>query len=300
MNSMETGNIQILAHIPKTAGSTLVQVMQRQFRPEKVLSYEDRMWAADLAGFPERAKTGLPGIRCVMGHLPFGVDAMIGRPVEYVTMLRDPVEWTLSFYSFIKERIVRLPDDGRYPQRAAFAEVVRMSLDEFLDYLERTGMANMQTRFLSGNFDVRKPLPPYNALPLHAPAQAEENLFDSRTTFGLTEQFDLSLLLFQRRLGWRNIHYTRVNVTGSRLKHSQIDKETAARICDLQHLDIRLYATAKDEFSRYLIQAGLNRTAILRRFRAVNTGYGLLLGGIHRVRGLTGNTLRAVGLKAKR
>lgn len=294
---MGEGSIQLLAHIPKTAGSTLVQVMQRQFRPDEVLSYEDRMWAADLLGFPDRAAAGLEGIRCVMGHLPFGVHAVIGRPVEYLTMLRDPVEWTLSFYSFIKEQMARLPDDGRRPQRVAFGEVPRMSLDEFVDFLDRTATANMQTRFLSGHLDVRKPLPPYEPLPPEALAQAEKALFDVHTTFGLTEQFDLSLLLFQRRLGWRNIYYRRVNVTERRLSRAQVPEATLARILDLQQVDLRLYATAQQGFARALRQAGLDSPAVLKRFQAVNAGYGLLHSGLGRVRRLGGNVLRSVGLR---
>ncbi len=290
-------SIQILAHIPKTAGSTLVQVMQRQFRTDEVISYEDRMWAANMVDFPDRAATGLPGIRCVMGHLPFGVHAAIGRPVEYLTMLRDPVEWTLSFYSFIKERIARLPDDGSYPQRAAFVEVLGMSLDEFIDFLDRTAMANLQTRFLSGHLDVRKPLPPYKPLPPQALAQAETALFDVHTTFGLTEQFDLSLLLFQRRMGWRDIHYRRVNVTERRLTRTQVTEATLTRIRDLQQMDLQLYATAQQGFVRALKQEGLDRSALLKRFQIINVGYGLLHSGVERARRLGKATLRAVGLK---
>jgi len=296
-NRMSDGGIQILVHIPKTAGSTLVQVMQRQFRPDEVLSYEDWMWAVNIAGFPERAAAGLPGIRCVMGHLPYGVHAAVDRPVEYLTMLRDPVEWTLSMYSFIKERIERLPDDGSYPQRVAFADVLRMSLDEFIDFLARTSMANLQTRYLSGHLDLRNLLPPFEPLPPQALAQAEKALFNAHTTFGLTEQFDLSLLLFQRRLGWRNIHYRRVNVTERRLTRAQVPEATLARIRDMQQVDVQLYATAQKRFVRVLDQTGLDRPNVLKRFRTVNAGYGLLHSGVERMRRLGRKTLRATGLK---
>lgn len=295
---MGEGSIQILAHIPKTAGSTLVQVMQRQFRADEVLAYEGLMCALNIVDFPDRAAAGLTGIRCVMGHLPFGVHAAIGRPVEYLTMLRDPVEWTLSFYSFIKEQMALLPDDGIRPQRVVFSEVQRMSLDEFIDFLDRIAMANLQTRFLSGHLDVRKPLPPYEPLPPEALTQAEMALFDGHMTFGLTEQFDLSLLLFKRRLGWRNIYYQRVNVTGRRLARTQVPEATLARILDLQQLDARLYATAQQGFVRALRQEGLDGPAILKRFQTANTGYGLLRNGVKRVRRLGGKTLRAIGLRS--
>lgn len=283
---MPKTEIQIFAHVPKTAGSTLVQVMQRQFRPGEVLSYEDRSWAAAIPGFPERAAGGLPGIRCVMGHLPIGVHTLIGRPARYVTMLREPVEWTLSMYSFIRERLVRLPDDGTYPQRAAFVDVLRMSLDEFAQHLADTSMANLQTRYLSGRADLRRPLPPYEPLPPTALKEAEDALFAAHTTFGLVEEFDLSLLHMQRRLGWGSVHYRRANVTEHRVAQADVPRATLERIAEVQHLDTRLYATARVAFHEALASEGLDRPHVLQQFRAVNAGYTLLRRGLDRIRGI--------------
>jgi hypothetical protein len=288
---MDDSALLVFAHIPKTAGSTLVQVIQRQFRPSEMLSYEDEFWATRIPHLADRAGAGLNGIRCVMGHIPFGVHNAIGREVTYVTMLRDPVEWTLSCFSFIKERLGTLPDDGTFPQRAVFADVPRMSLEGFVQFMDNMGLANYQTRFVSGHLDLRSPLPPHERLPQAAIELAKANLFASRTSFGLVEHFDLSLLLFKKRLGWRNVYYRKANVTERRTIRTHVPVRALARIQDLHAIDIQLYETAANAFWNALKQQGLHRTYSLYRFRAANTGYRLLGDGVRRLRMLARRTL---------
>ena len=295
IESVRGSSIQVFAHIPKTAGSTLVQVMQRQFRQDEILSYEDSFWAVSIRDLPDRAAAGLKGIRCVMGHTPFGMHEAVDREVKYVTLLRDPVEWTLSYFSYVKERRGNFPNDPRMPQLALFADVPRMSLDDWVKFMEDTGMANLQTRYVSGYLDLRNPLPPYDRLPETAIDLATTNLFSTRTTFGIVEHFDLSLLLFKKRLGWRNIYYRRANVTQVRLARAQVPARTLARIQELHGEDVRLYNVAMDGFWRALEQCGLEGPYVLYRFRAANRAYGLLRDGVGLIRRLAGRTLRAVG-----
>lgn len=269
--------------------------MRRQFKADEVLSYEDGFWAASIGNLADRAADGLKGVRCVMGHIPFGIHEILGVEVEYVTMLRDPVDWTLSMFSFIRERHGRQPDDARRPQRAVFADVPRMSLDEFVEFMERMGMANLQTRFVAGYLDLRNPLPPYERLPQDAMERARANLLAPRTTFGLIEHFDLSLLLFKKRLGWGNIYYRRANVTERSVRRAQVPAGTLARIRELHAEDARLYETAAAAFRETLARTGLDNPDALRRFRRANAGYGLLTGGVGRLRRLARRALGAAG-----
>lgn len=283
---MDKAEIQVLVHIPKTAGSTLVHVMQRQFRPDEVLSYEDRFWADSIRELPERAATGLPGIRCVMGHTPFGLHRLVDRPVAYVTMLRDPVEWTLSLFSFIHERHGKVPDGPQRPQWAVFGDVTRMNLEEFLDFIERTNLANLQTRFLAGELDLRSPLPPYPPLGPGALEAAQTNLLASCTTFGLVEHFDLSLLLLRKRLGWGRVFYRRANVTERRMARTEVPAETLARMLELNADDVRLHEFASQAFQEKVRESGLGHPAALKAFRAGNVAYRWLGAGVRRLRKL--------------
>jgi hypothetical protein len=297
---IDDSSIQVLVHIPKTAGSTVVGVMGRQFAPDEILSYENGLWAYNLRELPARAAAGLPGIRCLMGHIPYGLHELLGRRVEYVTMLRDPVEWTLSLYSFIRERIGKQPPDPRRLQEVAFAEVPKMTLEEFLDFLECTHTSNLQTRFLSANFDLQHPLPPYPMLPPAALNHARANLFAPRTTFGLVEHFDLSLLLFKKRLGWRHIYYRPANVTKSRIARSQLDSKTINRIRSLNSKDVQLYDAALKRFLTTIRASNLDSPQLLRRFRLTNSAYRFYRVGKHRLRRLLHSPSGTRGIAPRR
>ncbi len=40
---------------------------------------------------------------CVHGHVPYGLQVLTRRPVQYIAMLREPVDRVVSFYHFIRE-----------------------------------------------------------------------------------------------------------------------------------------------------------------------------------------------------
>jgi hypothetical protein len=281
-------DLQILAHIPKTAGSTLVRVMQRQFRPQQVLSYENQLWAASIPEFRARVAAGIDNIRCIMGHIPFGALPPCARPVRYVTMLRDPVEWTLSVYSFIRARIDRVPNDPRYPQRAVFEPVRDMSLEQFIEFMRNNRMGDFQTRFLSGGLAREDLLPPYSPLADDAIEAARAILQAPETTFGLVEQFDRSLLLFQRRLGWRRVYYRRANVTEGRTRRVDVPAATIERIRALHARDLELYEWARQAFDLSIARLGLDRRSVAWRFQAAQAAYGVAAGGVARLRGALG------------
>ena len=56
-------------------------------------------------------------IRCVMGHLPFGVVGEFGAPFTTLTVLRDPVERTLSY---LRHRREHEPDQSKVELEAIY------------------------------------------------------------------------------------------------------------------------------------------------------------------------------------
>jgi hypothetical protein len=287
--------IVVFAHIPKTAGSTLSNIMRRQFRPEEVLSYEDSLWSVQIRELPDLVTAGLKGINCVIGHTPFGLHETVGREVKYVTFLRDPLELTLSYYSYVKERLASTRTPPKLPQNAFFADVPRMSVDEWVRFMDETGMGNMQTRHVAGLLDLKNPVGPHERLPDDAIDLARVNLFSDRTTFGIVEHFDLSLLLFKKRLGWKNIYYRKENVTKARLGRDRVSRATEARIREVHAQDFELYRMGLEEFRKALRRQGLDKPGALWRFQAANGAYGILRTGMGTVRKLKRIALDAAG-----
>ena len=93
----------VFVHMPKAGGSTLQEIIQRPYplaatfdihgeSVETVQSSVDR-----LRRMPEQERER---IACVKGHIPFGIHRWLPRTPLYATMLRDPIERTVSDYFF--------------------------------------------------------------------------------------------------------------------------------------------------------------------------------------------------------
>ena len=77
----------------------------------------------------------------------------------YITMLRNPVEWTLSTYSVIFSRpVIAFPT----LKKAAHDGI---KLADFPQFLVDNGLANPQTRIVAGFLDVAHMGPPCPPLP---------------------------------------------------------------------------------------------------------------------------------------
>jgi len=83
-------------HIPKTAGSSIHQILHREYGKRLGIFYDltPREWEMTLAR-PDH------GFDCIFGHYWFGPHARSARPYEYATLMRHPVEAILSYYFYI-------------------------------------------------------------------------------------------------------------------------------------------------------------------------------------------------------
>jgi hypothetical protein len=87
-------------HIPKTAGTSVRQVLAGQFDPEAVYPLPDD--AEDPLAYTEvdrlRSVFESKGdqIELITGHFPYCITEMLGVPLNTFTVLRDPVSRTLS------------------------------------------------------------------------------------------------------------------------------------------------------------------------------------------------------------
>ena len=66
MGSMEPPLITIFLHLPKTAGSTLVRIIQRQYTANSMISIYDSMLGEELATI---SSSQIDRLRVVIGHL---------------------------------------------------------------------------------------------------------------------------------------------------------------------------------------------------------------------------------------
>ncbi len=101
----------IFLHIPKTAGTTLNRIIERQYSPFAIFTmdpYRIRATAERLKRLPEGRRRRL---RVVRGHLFYGIHEFLPQGATYITMLHEPLARTLSAYYFILPR--KKEDAGR-------------------------------------------------------------------------------------------------------------------------------------------------------------------------------------------
>jgi hypothetical protein len=262
----DTSPVDIFLHIPKTAGTTLVRILHRQYAKTGFVSIK--------AGTSfENAKLQIvreeeERFRLVYGHVPFGIHDALTRPVRYFTLVRDPVDRVLSHYYFARS----------YPAHRLYKEITekRMTLRDYVASGITGELANGQTALLAG----QKQDAPSGDLSLLECAQA--NIMSHFAAAGVIEDFDRTIILFKLALGWRKpLVYESANVTAGRPDANAIDEETLEAIRSQNRLDELLYRFIRDRFHWAVAN---NDRSVRRELRVLRLGNAVYRYGLRPVR----------------
>lgn len=262
----------IFLHLPKAAGTTLKSIIRRQYDPDNTFvvddvvidAYGETGWKSIPARVRwERARStfdALPEskkweINAVMGHMWFGWHEITPRPCVYVTILREPIERTISHYRYIR----RMPD---HP----LSERIRkegVSLHDFVEMRLARRFENVQTKFLTGDFDPDE----------KAVDKALSNLDAYFSVAGTLSTFDVDLLRIADKMGWSSLPvYQRRNTAPSQTRVNEVDPATLSLIEEHNALDLRVFdhiqrrskASSGDVSSFEKLRFQLSRTVKVR------------------------------------
>jgi len=253
-----TTPVVIFLHAPKTGGTTLVRILERQYGSDSVLNLYDSSYGDELAAYPSEE---IDRIRAIVGHFYFGVHAFIPRPAVYVTLLRDPVDRVISHYHFVR----------RSPGHYLHTTANEFSLGEFVVACGADEPNNDQTRLLAGRYQAEGTPP--NADDMLAAAR--RNLREHVAVVGMTEEFDRSLLLMRRTFGWGRPFYVRENVSKKPSRREVISPETRRVIENYNALDVDLYEEARTLSVERVPEQDAAFQHELFVFRRLNTAYAL-------------------------
>jgi hypothetical protein len=235
----------IFLHIPKTGGITLQSVINAQYPAERVYSIGADINAdiRRLRALPEAERHRL---QVVQGHMSFGLHQFLAPGARYVTILRDPVARALSDYYYV----TGTPGHPLHPA------VRGMRLADYLDSGLTGQLSNGQTRLLSGDHLNGDPGIPGTA-PMTADdlERAKANLRTHFAVAGMQEEFETTLCLMARVLGWRLRHYTRRNV-GPRSGRPAVREDDILLIRERNALDLELYDFARSTFAEHVRNQG--------------------------------------------
>ena len=246
-------------HIPKTAGTTLRNVLYRQYPKQSIFTIDYRNWPIKAINeLTDMNSSEKEELSLVMGHMEYGWHAHFPNSAfTYMTMLREPVERIISHYYY--ERIKGRP----------FYDLAnKYSLSEYLLYSNVNEIDNGLVRFLSGRLNTT-----FGNCDRIMLEEAKENISRSNFILGLTEYFDESLIFYGDRLNWRKkLFYTRKNTNKD--KSHRIDEESINVIRETNKYDVELYAYAKRVFLERISEIP-NFDKKVRNFRRLNYILGL-------------------------
>lgn len=171
----------VYIHIPKTAGTSLRKLLSRRY-PGRFGKAPNTFTHAEVAEERLGALVGNdPPPLAIGGHMVFGLRDVLPADARYLTVLRDPVERTLSHYGYLvaaRDPVER--PHGLLERTTPYRS--DLTLEEALAdprYLPD----NLQTRMLVCSRS------PFEDLPADALARAREHL-RSFAHVGVTERLD--------------------------------------------------------------------------------------------------------------
>ncbi|MFO7537684.1 MAG: sulfotransferase family 2 domain-containing protein [Chloroflexota bacterium] len=244
----------LFLHIPKTAGTTLNSIIERQYPPQQIYTLGERVQES-LANYRQLTTAEKQQYRLILGHMGFGLHEHVPGPSRYFTVLRQPLERCVSFYYFVQRLSNHYLHEYVHDKSWSLAQFVESGITIMMD--------NFQTRLLSGAWAE----PAYGACTPALLAQAKQNLQTHFDVVGLTSEFDRTLLLLRHHYGWRNIYYVRQNVTEKRPSAHEIDPRTRQLLLAHNQLDMELYQFAQTLFTQQVAAQGISFEWELARFR---------------------------------
>ncbi|MCD4750116.1 MAG: sulfotransferase family protein [Thermoanaerobaculales bacterium] len=255
-------------HIPKTAGSTLIYILQRQFSGEIEFVFHGDI-VSDTEKFDALSENDRGNVMLFTGHAPIRTGIKRADNATTITLLRDPISRVKSFCQHVSE--------GKSPYISDDFPSGIFCLDDLLESGNEE-LSNLQTKMLINHGSCASPRLLDTMPPSEAIASATDNLFNSVSHFGLLEYFDESMIIFSSGLKWKMPFYVSQN-RKDKCKLVQFEQRHLRRIMELNFIDLEVYGIAKERFISMLETDEFDQKKLLRfqqinkyRSHAINSG----------------------------
>lgn len=218
-------------HIPKTAGTSFRTMLYRQFDQRAIYpQFKDIKANSDFyndwSNLSRLNREDLAKISLLTGHFPFSARQFVGGDrCQVITVLRDPIRRVYSLLAHLQRHQPQLADK---------------SMEQI--FLQEQGASNGITRLFINDFSKAE-------LDRTDLEEAKDNL-TSCALIGLSEYFEETVSLAEKKFGWKLGHVVTTNV-GHKYQQN-ISPALTEQIRRGNELDIELYAFAEALFKEEL------------------------------------------------
>ena len=230
MNIMK--DLFIHLHIPKTGGTTLRDIIQRQYRSEKILMIPKLEESENI--IKEVSTSQINQLKLIQGHLKYGIHNHFHRRAKYFAIIRDPINRVLSTYYYVLSQ-------KNNPQNLSTSNN-QMTIYDFVQSGVNPFLINGQTQLISGKTgNIDNPIIKSEELF----SLAKENIANDFLFLGITEMFDETILILKNMLGWHMPYYSIANRTKKKPNYDAVNPTIISFIKEHNQLDIKLYNITK-------------------------------------------------------
>jgi Sulfotransferase family len=237
-HALQSNEILMFFHIPKTAGTSLAAILAKQFRPSAILQVAETQYPRvqkhlhrvahrvmskkeylEIKNIPDYQ---LGHYKLIRGHLLFDPPIFQTRRMAYMTMLRHPIERLFSLYQHVHS----IHDNSLYEEIKSLSFEAALELERFQIEARDQMTAYILRRKPVNQKDIEE-----------AYTKLEQMHF-----IGITEYFETSMHLLHYTFGWKyHAQETRLNSSLIKVDRSQLSPQTYERLQDLTRFDQMFY-----------------------------------------------------------
>jgi len=255
MNIMK--DLFIHLHIPKTGGTTLRDIIQRQYRSEKILMIPKLEESENI--LKEVSTSQINQLKLIQGHLKYGIHNHFHRRAKYFAIIRDPINRVLSTYYYVLSQ-------KNNPQNLSTSNN-QMTIYDFVQSGVNPFLINGQTKLISGKTgNIDNPIIESEELF----SLAKENIENDFLFLGITEMFDETILILKNMLGWHMPYYSIANRTKKKPNYDAVNPTIISFIKEHNQLDIKLYNITKTSLLNRIAEENDLFQDRINKFKKIN------------------------------